>query len=96
MENEIVSIDKRKSHRIYSSLGLLLEACRHWAESLENADLLDQISDMEFLLHHMGLADCSDNSISELEQVTTNLISNMDQFLKSMGMEGIDFSMTKH
>jgi hypothetical protein len=75
---------------------LLLEACRHWAESFDNPKLLNQISDMKYVLTHLDLEGCSDDSVNELESVTMTLITNMDQFLKSMGQEGIEFNLVKH
>ena len=51
---------------------------------------------MEFILNNLDLADCSDDAVFELEDVTINLITNMDQFLKSMGQEGIEFNLLKH
>jgi hypothetical protein len=75
---------------------LLLEACRHWAKSFDNPKLLNQISDMKYVLNHLDLEGCSDDSVNELESVTMTLITNMDQFLKSMGQEGIEFNLVKH
>ncbi len=51
---------------------------------------------MEFILNNLDLADCSDDSIHELESVTMDLIANMDEFLKSLGQEGIEFNLLKH
>ena len=96
MESKFSSPDKRKSQRIQSSLNLLLDACRHWAESLDNTRLLEQITDMEFILSRLDLDSCSEDSVNELERVTMNLITNMDRFLKSMGQEGIEFRCVKH
>jgi len=75
---------------------LLLEACRHWAKSFDNPKLLNLISDMKYVLTHLDLEGCSDDSVNELESVTMTLITNMDQFLKSMGQEGIEFNLVKH
>ncbi len=96
MESKLASSDQRKNQRIQSSLTLLLDACRHWAGSFENTALIDQIADMEFILTRLDLADCSEDSIDELEKVTVNLIANMDKFLKSIGQEGIAIGFTRH
>ena len=96
LEGEVVLLDQRKNQRIQSSLTLLLDACRNWAGSFENSCLVDQISDMEFVLSRLDLADCSENSVDELEKVTVNLIANMDKFLKSIGQEGLEIISTKH
>ncbi len=96
MKSEIELENKRKSQRVQSSLTLLLEACRHWAESLDNSKLLKQVVEMEFILDHLDQADCSDDSVHKLENVTMNLISNMDQFLKSLGDKGLEFKLVKH
>ena len=88
--------NKRINQRVQSSLTLLLEACRHWAESFNNSELLEQIIDMEFILSHLDQANCTDDSVQRLENVTMNLISNMDQFMKSMGEEGLEFKLVKH
>ncbi len=96
MKSETELENKRKSQRVQSSLTLLLEACRHWAESFNNPELLEQVVEMEYILNHLDQADCSDDSVHKLEDVTMNLISNMDQFLKSMGEEGLEFKLVKH
>lgn len=96
MKCEVVSDNRRKNQRVQSSLMLLLEACRHWAKSFDNPKLLSQISDMKYVLNHLDLEGCSDDSVNELESVTMTLITNMDQFLKSMGQEGIEFNLVKH
>lgn len=96
MESKFVTTEQRKNQRIQSSLTLLLEACRHWAGSFENPRLIEQIVDMEFVLNRLDMTDCSEDSIDELEEVTVNLIANMDRFLKSIGQEGIAINFTKH
>lgn len=96
MKSETVSDNRRKNQRVQSSLMLLLEACRHWATSFDNPTLLNQITDMKYVLNHLDLEGCSDDSVNELESVTMTLITNMDQFLKSMGQEGIEFNLVKH
>ena len=93
---EVMSERMRKSQRIQSSLSLLLGACRHWAESFDNPDLLEQIANMEFILTRLELSNCSEHSVDELEEVTLNLVTNMDRFLKSVGQGGIEFNLIKH
>ena len=96
MNTENLTDDMRKSQRIQSSLTLLLDACNHWADSFENPGLLDQVTEMELVLKSLDLANCSNQSVGELEKVTITLINNMDKFLKSIGQEGIEFDLTKH
>ena len=96
MHNSIMIEKTRKNQRIQSSLNLFLGACRHWAKSFDNPGLLEQITNMEFVLNKLELSNCSDDSVNELEKVTVNLVTNMNRFLKSVGQETIEFNLIKH
>ena len=96
VKENVLENKKRKTERIQSSLTLLLDACRYWADAFDNTELLNQIMDMEFVLSRLDLASCPDDSVNEIENVTINLVTNMDRFLKSMGEEGIAFSAVQH
>jgi len=89
-------LNRRQKERVYSSIRLFLDACEIWGKIFNNEELLAQVRDIEEILQHLDLNDCTDATVSEIENATLNLIDNMDQVLKSFGAQGLVFRGPKH
>ena len=82
-------MDYKKQERIKSSMILFFEACKLWGKIFENDELIQHIQEAEENFKQLDFKNCSEESIQLIEKATSDLISNMDNTLKSLGLEGI-------
>ena len=95
-KKELNPLDNKKQERIKSSMMLFFDACKLWGRIFNNDDLVVHIQEAEDNFKAIDFNNCSEESIQLIERATSQLLTNMDNTLKSLGLEGITYKGTKH
>ena len=89
-------MDHIKQERIKSSMMLFFDACKLWGRIFNNDELIYHIQEAEDNFSSIDFKNCSEESIQLIEIATSQLLANMDNTLKSLGLEGIAYKGIKH